>query len=270
MWKCFGWTSACAFFLTCTGLQAALLQEDWASGTIGGNWVVSENEPGDIELEDQGGGDWALALRGIQDPASPSSPSWSDNIRSANSFSRGDNLVVEFLTWIKPAINTQVGIHGPFHNVAASASYQNIEAGFDYFVNDIRISEATYDGFNGIQSGVSVPAFTAALSATNRKSNSLLVRVTLDSVRGSKFEYATNGGAGPLVTLHDTLGDPTYVGQGVKNTGSGSPVWLGWGLGDGLAGTLMIDNIVLKSVPEPSSALLALAGCVGLFLRRRR
>jgi hypothetical protein len=175
---------------------------------------------------------------------------------------------MEFLTWIKPGINTQVGIHGPFHNAASSLSYQNIEAALDYFVNDIRTSEATYDGFNGIQSGTSQPLFTAALSATNSKANSLLVRVTLDAVRGSKFEYATNAGAGPLVTIHDTLGDPTYIGQGLKNTGSGSPVWVGFGNGAGLAGTLLIDDLSLRSVPEPTSALLVMVGAIGMFILR--
>jgi hypothetical protein len=194
------WLSGSALVLFAANAQAAtLLQENWNSGSIGANWVVSEDEPGDLELEDQGGGDFALALRGVQDPSSPSTPAWSDNIHSFSSFSRADKLQVSFLTWIKPAINSQVGIHGPFHNVGSGASYQNIEAALDYVVNDIRTSEATYDGFNGIQSGTSQPAFTTALAATNRKSNALMIRVTLDQLRGSMIDLGTSPITGKVV-----------------------------------------------------------------------
>jgi len=263
---------AAAVMLFAAHAQAAiLLQENWNSGAIGANWVVSEDEPGDIELEHLGGGDYALALRGIQDPHSTSTPSWFDNIRSVASFSRSDKLNIEFLTWIKPGINAQVGIHGPFHRAASSPSYEWIEAALDYLVNDIRTSEATYDGFNGIQSGKSQPMFTSDLAATNSKANALLVRVTLDSVRGAKFEYSKNAGASPFVTIHDTLGNPTYIGQGgVKNTGSGSPVWVGFGQFSGAAGTTMIDDIVLRGIPEPTSVSLIVVGLLGMLLSARR
>jgi hypothetical protein len=266
------WLSGSALVLFAANAQAAtLLQENWNSGSIGANWVVSEDEPGDLELEDQGGGDFALALRGVQDPSSPSTPAWSDNIHSFSSFSRADKLQVSFLTWIKPAINSQVGIHGPFHNVGSGASYQNIEAALDYVVNDIRTSEATYDGFNGIQSGTSQPAFTTALAATNRKSNALMIRVTLDQLRGSMIEYSKNAGADPFVTIHNSLGNLTYNGQGgPKNTGSSPTVWLGFGQFAGGAGTTMIDDILLTSVPEPTAVGLAFIGFLSLLSLRRR
>jgi hypothetical protein len=101
-----------------------------------------------------------------------------------------------------------------------------------------------------------------------------LVRVTLDQVRGSKFEYSTNAGADPFITIHDALGDAMYTGQGgAKNTGSSSPVWLGFGQFDGAAGTTIIDDIVLEStvvIPEPATWTLVLVALVSMFSVRRR
>ena len=103
---------------------ATLLTENWNSGTINSAvWKVLGNTAV-TNLENLGGGDYALALRGYQDPAGNPYPVWGDDIYSLASFARGSSgggLSVQFKVWYMAGINVQAGMHAGWHydNTAA-------------------------------------------------------------------------------------------------------------------------------------------------------
>lgn len=229
-----------------TNVNAALFSEDWNAGVISAAWTAIGD---DILLEDLGGGDYALALRGSGEGGTPT---WGqDQIFSSANFSRADNVTVEYLVWTKPAINAQVGIHGGWHKSTAGPVY-NAEASIDYVVSSL---EAYEDG-DGLQAGLFLPAFTTAMTQTNDKSNALTVRITLDATQGAKWEWSSDGVL--FTTGRDTLG---------SGTSSNLLNHVGFGPFHGQAGTTLIDDI--KVTPEPATMTLLGLGAVGLLRRRR-
>jgi len=227
---------------------AVSFSEDWNSGVFGAAWTAIGD---DVLLEDLGGGDYALALRGYQD--NNGTPTWGqDQIYSTASYSRADNVTVQYKVWVKPSINAQVGMHGGWHNNSAGPVYSSPEATFGYVMTDIRAQE----NGDGLQGGPSMAAFTAALGLTNDKSNALTVRLTLDATQGAKWEWSSDGIL--FNTERDTLG--TGNSNNLLN-------YVGFGPFHGQAGTTLIDDIAVT--PEPATMTLLGLGALGLLRRRR-
>lgn len=231
-------------FVTSNSVFAAVLfTENWdtSGGVIdpnNGPWAAIGD---DILLEDLGGGDYALALRGSQDGGTPG---WSqDQIYSTATYDRGSQLSVKWTVWIKPGINVQVSIHGGWHHTNVGPVYGNDlanspEATFGYVVNDLRAYESG-DGFQATGSAVPMPSFTSALTDTSDKSNALQCRVVLGNTSGARWEWSSNGGATWTVE-RDTI-----------DSGTSSQVsnWIGFGPFAGQAGTTLIDDIVVEELP---------------------
>ena len=226
--------------------------ENWDSGSINASlWTVTDTDGTDIILEDLGGGDYALALKGTQDGGNPH---WGDHIYSVAGYNRADNVVLEFRVWIKPSINVQLGIHGGGHNSTAGPQYSTPEATYGYVVSDIRCQEAG----DGLQGGPSTASFTTDLTLTNDKSNALIARLTLGATQGAKWEYSKDGGSNWILE-RDTLG---------SGTSSTATNYIGFGPFDAQAGTTLIDDITV--IPEPATLALLALGSLALLRRRRR
>ena len=102
------------------GNGAVLFSETWNSGVINADWTVL-GRTGISNLENLGGGDYALALRGYQDPCYPGArvDSWSDCIYSAATFPRSpgnsERIYVQYKAWYKVGVNVQTAMHGGWH-----------------------------------------------------------------------------------------------------------------------------------------------------------
>lgn len=249
----------------------SLFSENWSSGSIDpSKWLVRGSTANAIALEqpvESNEGDFALVLRGLNDPDFPgTNQTWLDNIMSAMQFNRGDQVTMEFKAWTKPGGNAQMGVHGGFHHISVSQSQQHYsqdllntpEAIFDYFVNDIRASESG----DYIQGGPSFFEATAAIKA-NTKNGAATFRITLDTVQGALWEIivpATNpahsiGEGEPEVYAgRDTRGIPNFGEQtGHPTTAINNQIMnaIGFGLGASLAGSSYIDDILVYGPDGP-------------------
>jgi hypothetical protein len=254
-----------------------LFSEDWSTGTIdSADWSIRGGTANAIGLEvpnQSSAGDYALALRGYQDPDFPgTNPTWFDNIMSTMLFDRGDQVTMQFKAWDKPGSNAQIGVHGGFHHTTLPPQTQahyaqdlvtTPEAIFDYTVNDIRTSESG----DGIQGGPSFFDATAAILA-NTKNAAATFRITLDTVQGALWELIIP----PTNPAHSTgTGDPeTLVGRdtrGVENFGetTGMPDTvindqimnaIGFGQFAGDEGTTYVDDIIVFGPDGPGGGIL--------------
>jgi hypothetical protein len=243
-----------------TSASAALLSEDWNSGSINSAVWKQQGNLTAINLEDLGGGDYALALRGSQDTGFIPNPasSWNDNIYSQASFPRGSSISVQYKVWYKPGVNVQCAIGGGWHYNNTASQYNNIEAAVDYIFSDFRATEAS--NLNGIQSGPSMTSFNADWGAANGKASALLAKITLDDVKGALWEHSKDNGATWIV-------DRNTLGTGASVTLNN---FIGFGGYPGQAGTTLIDDIVVSIIPEPATLSLLGAGIVALFRSRKR
>ena len=119
--------------------------------------------------------------------------------------------------------------------------YNNVEATVDYGYSPFKATEAS--NLNGIQSGPVMTQLNADWGGANTKNGALLVKITLDDVRGAKWEHSKDGGATWIVD-RNTLG---IVGGTSPNlTGSTLNNYVGFGAMYGQAGTTLIDDIVVS------------------------
>lgn len=275
-------TKICLVAFACLSIQGiacgqTLFSENWSTGSIDpSKWLVRGPTANAIALElpvESSDGDFALTLRGTQDPDFPGTvQTWLDNIMSVTQFSRTDQVTMEFKAWNKPGSNAQMGVHGGFHHISVSQTQQHYaqdllntpEATFDYVVNDIRASESG----DYIQGGPSFFEATQAIKA-NTKNGAATFRVTLDSVQGALWEivvpvtnpaHSTGEGAPEIYVGRDTRGIPNYGEQtGLPGTVINDQIMnaIGFGLGAGMAGTSFIDDILVYGPDGPTSPVLA-------------
>jgi len=257
-------TLACAMLPRIISAQI-LFSENWNSGSIDpAKWSIRGGTPNAIALEvpnASSAGDFALALRGTQDPDFPgTNPTWLDNIMSTMEFDRGDQVGMQFKGWNKPLSNAQFGVHGGFHHISLPPPTQQHyaqdllctpEAIFDYVVNDIRASESG----DYIQDGPSFFVATAAIKAIT-KNSAATFRVTLDSVQGALWEviipptnpaHSIGMGDAEVIVGRDTRGIPN-LGEfsGHPNDAINDQILnaIGFGQFAGAAGTTYVDDIV--------------------------
>ena len=231
-----------------SGNGAVLFSENWNSGVINAaNWTVI-GRTGICNLQNLGGGDYALALRGYQDPCYPLPVvhSWGDCIYSAAFFPRSPSssrIYVQYKAWYQ--VNVQMAMHGGWHFGNAGPIYNTIEAAVDYQFGSFKASEDVFQ--NGIQTGPVMGSSSPPKSGLNgdwgnatSKAAAILIRITLDNVRGAKWQHSRNNGVS-WITDRNTMG---IVGTVSPNfTGNSTDNFIGFGPFYGQAGRTLIDDI---------------------------
>ena len=231
--------------LTPTPLPETILFEDWNTGSINPTrWKTSIQASaggGRLDLENLGGGDYAVFLQGPPGGSGSDHTTW---LYSLVNFPRERNLRVTFTAWCDPTdtydwTNGQpiyAALHGPWHTDNTSLIYSNPEAMVRYWAT--RYFAQPGDAWP--LGGTALPDFDTALENANSKAQAIQVRVWLGDTRGAKMEWANANGQWTTVT------DNRGVGQG-----TGSP-YLGWGT---YATKLFVDDIHVErdgDVPAPT------------------
>ena len=190
--------------------QTVLLDENWDSGTIdGGKWSVNNPAGTVVQLEDLGGGDFAIYTQ-VDDELSQRLA----NFYSVDTFSRGNEIYCEFLAWYDPAASKKgwatgsntpairAQVAGPWrqNNTGPNHYFDNQEACFSHFVQGqpnfgggtslYRIEE---DGDYQAGARVALNYFNHILNASE-KSKGLLHRVYLGDTQGARFQWSNDGG----------------------------------------------------------------------------
>jgi len=190
--------------------QTVLLDENWDSGTIdGGKWTVSNLAGTIVQLEDLGGGDFAIYTQ-VDDELSQRLA----NFYSVDTFSRGNDIYCEFLAWYDPAASKKgwasgnntpairAQVAGPWRQNTTGPNhyFDNQEACFSHFVQGqpnfgggtslYRVEEG---GDYAAGPRVALNYFNHILHATE-KSLGLLHRVYLDDTQGARFQWSNDGG----------------------------------------------------------------------------
>ena len=154
------------------------------------------------------------------------------------------------------------GLGGPWSNTTSPSAtfpaYEDIEAGFSRQEADGR-NYYTEDA-PGANDWATVPfsaAFDAAYLAAINKPTAIDVSVTVGNPTGAKFEWSVAGG--PVTVEYDTLGQVAGTNwQGANTVSDTDPLRL-YFASFGNTGDIrrtIIDDIVVRAIPEPSSLIL--------------
>ena len=281
-----------AAFALCLGLNtqavhaAVIFQEDWNAGISPAKWITQSAGGGpftfDLGAAGMGSaGDSALFLR-------DASFSYLAGVRSVQSFDRtaGAQGLQASFKLMRDGTPGPFGsaldytsVCGPWSNTTtpsgALSDLEDIEAGIStdqpngktYYVEDA-------PGANDWATQPISNAFHAAFAAATNKANAVDVRVTVGNSTGAKMEWSVGGG--PYTVEFNTLGQVggAHWGLGANTVSHTNPLRLffgGLGTGDSYAAAV-IDDIVVSTVPEPSSLALLSLGTMAMWgvLRRKR
>lgn len=272
--------------MTMESSAAVIFQENWNSGIAPANWTLFGGSGGaftfDLGLTGQGaGGDSALFLR-------DASFTYGKGVRSTSSFSRAAGsagLKVSFkLFHDRDGLLDYTSVGGPWANLGTPSAtlpfLEDIEAG----ISTNQPNQQTYyvEDAPGVNDWVQNPlsaAFKAAFAAATTKAKALNVTVTVGNPSGARIQWSL--GAGPTTVEYDTLGKaagtswtalvpPLGTPGNASTVSDASPIWLSFGgvaNGTSHAGAI-VDDIVVETIPEPTSGLL-LAVTLGAWAARR-
>jgi hypothetical protein len=244
---------------------AVLFQEDWNTGISPAKWTTQSvgGGPFTFDLGAAGlgsAGDSALWLR-------DASFSYSGGVRSVTNFSRAQTLTASFkLFRDQGAALDYASVGGPWSNKTTPSAVlpdlEDLEAG----ISTNQPNGRTYyvEAAPGANDWATTPlslAFSSAFAAAIDKAHALNVSVTVAST-GAKFEWSLGGGSSTVE--FNTLGQVAGTNWGGANTVSNtSPLRLFFGgVGNGTShAAAIIDDIVVTTVPEPTTGMLLAMVC---------
>jgi len=210
--------------------QTVLLEENWDSGTIdGAKWTTSNPAGTVVQLEDLGGGDFAIYTQ-VDDELQQRQA----NFYSVDTFSRGNDIYCEFLAWgdtnnsfrgwFNQKFPLRAQVAGPWrqNNNAAQHYFKNVEACFTHWILGTR----NWSGFGGDgymrldeggQFNTGNPAdikYVVHFINATEKSKAVLHRVYLDDAQGARFQWSPDGG-----TTWNLINDSRGLAGGTQTSG---------------------------------------------------